>query len=453
LFKKILIANRGEIAVRIIRACRELGVKTVAVYSEVDKSSLHVELADEAFCIGPAAPQLSYLNIPAIISVAEVTGADAIHPGYGFLAENAKFAEVCSAHKINFIGPTVENIRLMGEKATARETMIAAKVPVVPGSDGIVDGIEPVLALAQKTGYPIIIKASAGGGGKGMRVAQNDEEAQKFLVTAQAEAKSAFGNADVYVEKYLVEPRHIEFQILADTYGNVIHLGERDCSIQRRHQKLIEEAPSPALNPDLRRRMGESAVLAAKAVNYVGAGTIEFLLDHDNNYYFMEMNTRIQVEHCVTEMVTGIDLIKEQIKIASGDKLTISQDDVKINGHAIEFRINCEDFYKGFIPVPGTINLFLPPGGPGVRVDTHIYPGYKVPSNYDSMLAKLIVWGRTRAEAIARGERALDEFIIDGVPTVIPFHQKVLANAFYRKGEVYTDFVPRRILIDEEKIG
>lgn len=448
MFKKVLIANRGEIAVRIIRACRELGISTVAVFSEADRTSLHVELADESFCIGPASPQLSYLSIPAIISVAEVTGADAIHPGYGFLAENSKFAEVCKAHNIVFIGPTVENILLMGEKAAARETMIAAGVPVVPGSEGVIKDAQTLLPIARNIGYPVIIKASSGGGGKGMRVAYNDDEAARFIVMAQTEAKSAFGNEDVYVEKYLLEPKHIEIQIMADSQGNVIHLGERDCSIQRRHQKLIEEAPSPALSPDLRLRMGNAAVQAAKAVNYVGAGTIEFLLDKNKNFYFMEMNTRIQVEHCVTEMITGVDLIKEQIKVAAGDPLTYQQSDININGHAIEFRINCEDFSKGFIPMPGTVNLFLPPGGPGVRVDTHIYPGYKVPSNYDSMLAKLIVWGKDRQEAINRGKRALNEFIIDGVPTVIPFHQIVLQNEYYQRGEVYTDFVPKRILTE-----
>lgn len=446
MFKKILIANRGEIAVRIIRACKELGIKSVAVYSEADRDCLHVKLADEAFCIGPAAASQSYLNIHAILSAAEVSGAEAVHPGYGFLAENAHFAEVCEAHKIVFIGPTVDNIKSMGDKAVAKDTMIKAKVPVVPGSDGIVNDIKTALKIADEIKYPIIIKASAGGGGKGMRVANNREEAEKFVTMAQTEAASAFGNPDVYIEKYIVRPRHVEIQILADSYGNVIHLGERDCSVQRRHQKLIEESPSSALNPDLRKQMGDAAVNAAKAVNYVGAGTVEFLLDVDNSFYFMEMNTRIQVEHCVTEMVTGVDLIKEQIRVAAGEKLSYSQKDIKINGHAIEVRINAEDFERGFMPSPGHLDLFLPPGGPGVRVDTHMYPGYTVPPNYDSMLAKLIVWGRNREEAISRALRALDEFVIDGVKTVIPFHQIVLNNEFFVKGDIYTDFIPTHIM-------
>lgn len=445
MFKKLLIANRGEIAVRIIRACKEMGIKTVAVYSEIDKDSLHVKLADEAFCIGPAAPSQSYLNIHSIVSVAEVTGAEAIHPGYGFLAENAHFAEVCEAHNIVFVGPTVDNIKSMGDKAVAKDTMIKANVPVVPGSDGVISDLSLALKVADEIKYPVIIKASAGGGGKGMRVANNKEEAEKFTTMAQQEALSAFGNADVYLEKYIVRPRHIEIQILADSFGNVIHLGERDCSVQRRHQKLIEESPSSALTSELREIMGLAAVNAAKAVNYEGAGTVEFLLDVDNSFYFMEMNTRIQVEHSVTEMVTGVDLIKEQIRVAAGEKLSYTQEDISVCGHAIEMRINAEDFEKGFMPSPGKISLFLPSGGPGVRVDTHIYPGYSVPPNYDSMLAKLIVWGKTREEAIARGLRALDEFVIDGVKTVIPFHQIVLKNEYFVKGDIYTDFIPTHI--------
>ncbi|OGI10708.1 MAG: acetyl-CoA carboxylase biotin carboxylase subunit [Candidatus Margulisbacteria bacterium GWF2_35_9] len=441
MFNKILIANRGEIAVRIIRACRELGIRSVAIYSEADKNSLHVKLANEAFCVGPAPSAKSYLNIPAIISVAEVTGADAIHPGYGFLSENANFAEVCQTHKIEFIGPTSKNIEMMGDKAVAKETMHKCGVPVVPGSQGVVLDSKEAEVVAAKTGYPVIIKAVAGGGGKGMRVVKDAKSMKKHFEMASAEAKASFGNAAMYIEKFIERPKHIEIQIMADKYGNVIHLGERDCSVQRRHQKLLEEAPSTILSKEQRAKMGSIATKAVKSIKYVGAGTIEFLVDKNNKFYFMEMNTRIQVEHCVTEVVTGIDLIKEQIRIASGEKLSYKQKDVVINGHAIEFRINAEDPSRNFMPSPGEIKLYLPPGGPGVRVDSHLYAGYKVPSNYDSMLGKLIVSGRDRDEVIARSKRALDEFVIDGVHTVIPFHLEILNNKAFQKGEVYTNFI------------
>ncbi len=446
MFKKILIANRGEIAIRVIRACKELSVKTVAVYSEADVESLHVRLADEAYCIGPAVSKESYLNMANIMAVAEITGADAIHPGYGFLAENAKFAEICKAHNIKFIGPSVEAINGMGDKANARKTMLAAGVPCIPGSKDIIATPEEGKALADKMGYPVLIKASAGGGGKGMRVVHEAEFFIDAFKTASQEAVSCFGNGAVYLEKYILKPRHIEMQLIADQHGNIIWLGERDCSVQRRHQKLIEEAPSIFITPEVRKKMGETAVLAAKAVNYEGAGTIEFLVDAQMNYYFMEMNTRIQVEHCVTEMVTGIDLIKEQIRVAAGEKLSFKQEDVQINGHAIEFRINAEDWVHNFRPSPGLVRLFFPPGGIGIRVDTHLYPGYRVPPNYDSMLAKLIVWGRTRKEAIERAHRALDEFVVDGVQTIIPLHKIILDNAYFIKGDVQTDFIDTKVL-------
>lgn len=449
MFKKVLIANRGEIALRIIRACKELGIKTVAVYSEADRNSLHVRFADEAICIGPAPSNRSYLNMTNIISAAGLTGADAIHPGYGFLAENANFAEICESCDIKFIGPPVSAIQRMGDKAVARETMIKAGVPVVPGTEGIISTEEEALKVAGEIGYPVIIKASAGGGGRGMRIAQSSADLVKSLRTARAEAEAAFGNSAVYVEKYVEEPRHIEFQILADQFGNVIHLGERDCSVQRRNQKLIEEAPSVALTPELRARMGEAAVKAAQAVGYTSAGTIEFLLDKHFNFYFMEMNTRIQVEHPVTELVTGIDLIKAQIAIAAGEPLKLTQDQVKINGWAMECRINAEDPARKFLPSPGTITAYHPPGGPGVRVDSAAYAGYVIPPNYDSMVGKLIVWGENREEAMNRMERALNEFVIDGIKTTIPFHLKILENAFFRRGEVYTNFIQRRLLPEE----
>jgi acetyl-CoA carboxylase, biotin carboxylase subunit len=446
MFKKILIANRGEIALRIIRACKEMDIKTVAVYSQADRESLHVREADEAFCIGPAQSAKSYLHIPNIISAAEVAGVDAIHPGYGFLAENAYFAEICESCNIKFIGPEARAIETMGDKATARKTMIEAGVPVVPGSKGVISDPQEAIEVAKQIGFPVMIKASAGGGGKGMRIAQSEHDLVQAMQTAQAEAGAAFGNSEVYLEKYVEEPRHIEFQILADVFGNTVYLGERDCSLQRRNQKLIEEAPSAALSEELRARMGAEAIKAAKAANYTSAGTIEFLLDRHFNFYFIEMNTRIQVEHPVTELITGIDLIKEQIRIAAGEALGYTQEDISINGWAMECRINAENPDKNFMPSPGTITLYHPPGGPGVRIDSAAYAGYAIPPFYDSMVGKLIVWGRTRDEAINRMKRALLEFQIEGISTTIPFHLKVLDNAFFRRGEVYTNFIQRRIL-------
>jgi len=446
MFKKILIANRGEIALRVIRACRELDIETVTVFSEGDREALHVKAADEAICIGPVASAKSYLNIPNIISAAELTGADAIHPGYGFLSENARFAEICESCDIAFIGPTPKIIKSMGDKAMARKTMIECGIPVVPGSKDIIKDVEAAGEIAEEIGYPVLIKASAGGGGKGMRVAQNAKELRKSIQAAQNEAQASFGNSEVYLEKYVEEPRHIEFQILGDKYGNIVHLGERDCSLQRRHQKLLEESPSSALTPELRAEMGAMAVKAAKSVNYSSAGTIEFLLDRHGKFYFIEMNTRIQVEHTVTELVTGLDLVKEQIRIAAGERLGFTQEDVQIRGWAIECRINAEDPDKNFMPSPGMIKTYHVPGGPGVRVDSAAYQGYTVPPYYDSMVGKLCVWGATRPEAIARMKRALEEFVIEGIHTTIPFHLKVLDNAFYRRGEVYTNFIQRRIL-------
>jgi len=446
MFKKILIANRGEIALRIIRACREMDIETVAVFSEADRDALHVREADQAICIGPHPSARSYLNIPNIISAAELTDVDAIHPGYGFLSENARFAEICESCGITFIGPSPKAIETMGDKATARKTMIEAGVPVVPGSKEVLTDVESASVLAKEIGYPVMIKASAGGGGKGMRIAQNPKELAKSIQAAQSEAQAAFGNSEIYLEKYVEEPRHIEFQILADKHGNVIHLGERDCSLQRRNQKLLEEAPSSALTPELRQAMGEAAVKAAKAANYSSAGTIEFLLDKHGNYYFIEMNTRIQVEHPVTELITGIDLLKAQIRVAAGETLGIKQEDVQIRGWAMECRINAENSEKNFMPSPGTIEFYHPPGGPGVRVDSAAYQGYTIPPYYDSMVGKLIVWGADREEAIQRMKRALEEFYIEGVHTTIPFHLKVLDNAFFRRGEVYTNFIQRRIL-------
>jgi acetyl-CoA carboxylase, biotin carboxylase subunit len=443
MFKKVLIANRGEIAVRIIRACKEMGIKCVAVYSDADKDSLHVKIADEAYCIGPATPSQSYLNIPSIVSVAEVAGVDAIHPGYGFLAENVKFAEICAQSKIKFIGPHPSAILAMGNKSIAKATVSKAGVPVVPGSDGVVTDDKEALRLAAKIGYPVIIKASAGGGGRGMRVALSENELLSHMRTAKAEAEAAFGNADVYIEKFVEQPRHIEIQILADEKGNVIHLGERDCSIQRRHQKLLEESPSPALDDKLRKKMGDAAIKAARAAKYVNAGTIEFLLDKHGNFYFMEMNTRIQVEHPVTEMVTRVDIIKEQLIIATGSNMTHKQSDIRVEGHAIEARINAEDHTRDFMPCPGEISVYLAPGGPGIRVDSHAYPGYKVLPHYDSLIAKLIAWAPTRDQAISRLDRALDEYAIGPIATTIPFHHKVLKNEAFRRGDVNTDFIAR----------
>jgi acetyl-CoA carboxylase, biotin carboxylase subunit len=441
-FNKILIANRGEIALRVIRACKELGVQTVAVYSEADRESLHVRFADDDVCIGPPPARESYLNIPRLIAAAEITGADAIHPGYGFLAENAEFAETCAASNIAFIGPTAEQIRVMGDKASARRAMQEVGVPIVPGSPGPVEDVDEALRFAEQIGFPVIIKASAGGGGKGMRVAADPEDFARAFQLARSEALSAFGNGDVYVEKYLARPRHIEFQIMGDSHGNVIHLGERDCSVQRRHQKLIEEAPSPAMTPELRQAMGDAAVRGAKAINYVGAGTIEMLLNEDSSFYFMEMNTRIQVEHPVTEMLTGIDLVKEQIRVAAGERLSVTQLPA-LRGHVIECRVNAEDPARNFQPSPGRIDVFHPPGGPGVRLDTHVYTGYSVPPYYDSLLAKLICQGRDRDEAIRRMQIALESFIVEGVTTTIPFLARVMHNPEFQAGKVDTKFLER----------
>lgn len=446
MFEKILIANRGEIAVRIIRACRELGIKTVAVFSEADRNSLHVKLADEAICIGPASPVRSYLNITNIIAAAKVKRADAIHPGYGFLAENEYFAEMCATCGIKFIGPSPRSIQRMGDKATARETMISAGIPVVPGSEGVIENIDHALSVAKEIGYPVIIKAAAGGGGRGMRIAQNPDELRKEIMTAKQEAEVSFGNAAVYLEKYIEEPRHIEFQILGDTHGNIIHLYERDCSLQRRHQKILEESPSTALTPEMREEMGKIAIKAAKTVDYYSAGTIEFLVDKQGRYYFIEMNTRIQVEHPVTEAVTGIDIVKEQILIASGEKLSFQQQDVKINGHAIECRINAEDPSRNFQPTPGRIRYYHAPGGFGIRVDSAIYTGYEIPPYYDSLIAKIIAWAPARDQAISRMRGALNEIKIEGITTTVPFHLKIMDNAFFKRGEVYTNFIQRRLL-------
>lgn len=450
MIKKVLIANRGEIAVRIIRACKELGINTVAVYSQPDEDSLHVSLADEAYCIGPASSAKSYLNVPNIISTALMAGVDAIHPGYGFLAENADFAEICKDHQIKFIGPSPESIRSMGDKASAKKTMIDNNVPTVPGT-GLVTSLDEVMPWINKVGFPVIIKATAGGGGRGMRIVREKSEIQEMIALAQAEAGTAFGNNAVYIEKFLENPRHIEVQILADQYGNVVHLGERDCSIQRRHQKLLEEAPSPAITVELRGKMGQAAVNAAKSINYEGVGTVEFLLDSNNDFYFMEMNTRIQVEHPVTEVVCNIDLLKEQIKAASGVRLAFTQEDIKIVGHAIECRINAENSDKNFMPCPGIIDGYVPPGGPGVRVDSHVYANYKIPPFYDSLIGKLICWGKDREEARIRMLRALDEYAITGIKTTIPFHQKILKNRFFIKGEFDTSFIPTHLSNDPKE--
>lgn len=439
MFKKILIANRGEIALRVIRTCKEMGIKTVAIYSTADRESLHVKFADEAVCIGKPPSTESYLNIPHIMAAAEITNADAIHPGYGFLAENARFAEICAEHGIKFIGPTAEMIRKMGDKMTAKETMIAAGVPVIPGSEGLLSSLDEAKSLAREIGYPVILKATAGGGGKGMRVVWEEAELEKQFQVARAEAKAAFNNDGIYLEKYIEEPRHIEFQVAGDQYGRVCHLSERDCSIQRRHQKLVEESPSPFMTPELREKMGEAAIRAAQAINYESVGTVEFLVDKYRNFYFMEMNTRIQVEHGVTEEVINFDLIKEQIKIAAG--VPISGKNYYPQMHAIECRINAEDPFNDFRPSPGRINVLHVPGGHGVRVDSHIYAGYVIPPYYDSLVAKLITVAQTREEAISTMERALSEFVIEGIKTTIPFHLQLMRNEAFRRGEFTTQFL------------
>ena len=440
MFKKVLIANRGEIAVRVIRACRELGIPTVAVYSQADANSLHVRLATDAYCIGPAPSSESYLNIPAIISTAMMTGADAIHPGYGFMSERADFVDICTKHGIKFIGPSADSMRKMGDKATARKTMIENNVPVTPGT-GIIKSVEGLREFAKKAGYPIILKATAGGGGKGMRIVRNDDELEANMNLCQQEAQKFFGNPDIYAEKFLENPRHIEVQIIGDRYGNVIHLGERDCSIQRRHQKLLEEAPSPAIDEKTRKEMGEAAVRAAKAINYEGAGTCEFLLDNDGKWYFMEMNTRVQVEHCVTEMISQVDIVREQILVAAGEKLSSTQDNVRLYGHAIECRINAENPARDFMPCPGKIEGYFAPGGYGVRVDSHVYSGYSIPPYYDSMIGKLICWGRTRNEARRRMYQALKEYVVTGVETTIPFHQEIIEDDVFISGNFNTGFI------------
>ncbi|WP_188453692.1 acetyl-CoA carboxylase biotin carboxylase subunit [Virgibacillus oceani] len=449
MIKKLLIANRGEIAVRIIRACKEMDIETVAVYSEADKDSLHVQLADEAYCIGPKLSKDSYLNFTNIMSVATLTDVDAIHPGYGFLAENADFAEICKACNVTFVGPTPQAIQKMGIKDVARETMKEANVPIVPGSEGIINSEEEAISIAEEIGYPVIIKATAGGGGKGIRVAKSEEDLIKGIRITQKEAETAFGNPGVYIEKFIEDFRHVEIQVLADQHGNVIHLGERDCTIQRRLQKLVEETPSPALTPEIRAKMGEAAVKAAKAVDYVGAGTIEFIFDRTSkSFYFMEMNTRIQVEHPVTEMVTGVDLIKEQIKIANNEPLQIKQDEVEIEGAAIECRVNAENPFKNFMPSPGKIEMYLPPGGLGVRIDSSAYSGYSIPPYYDSMIAKLITYAPTREEAISRMKRALDEFVVDGVYTTIPFHRLIMDHDVFVKGDFNTKFLEENPIVE-----
>ena len=443
---KVLIANRGEIALRILRSCRELGISTVAVYSTVDRTALHVQLADEAVCVGEGPSNKSYLNIPNILAAATSRGVDAIHPGYGFLAENDRFAEMCRDHGITFIGPSPHAIRSMGDKSTAKSTMQTVGVPTVPGSEGLLPNPEAAAELAAAMGYPVMIKATAGGGGRGMRLVPSPDQLVKLYKAAQGEADAAFGNPGLYMEKFIDRPRHVEVQILADRHGNVVHLGERDCSIQRRHQKLLEEAPSPALDPELRRRMGEAAVAAARSINYEGAGTVEFLLDRSGGFYFMEMNTRIQVEHPVTEMVTGIDLIAEQLRIAGGEPISVRQEDIQMNGHAIECRINAEDAQHNFRPAPGRITGWLLPVGPGVRVDSHVYTGYDIPPFYDSLIGKLIIWAPNRPAALKRMKRALNECAITGIPTTVDFHLRMLDRPEFQRGDVHTKFVEEEML-------
>ena len=443
---KVLIANRGEIALRILRSCRELGIETVAVYSTVDRDALHVQLADEAVCVGDALSSKSYLNVPNILAAATSRGVDAIHPGYGFLAENDKFAEMCRDHGLTFIGPSPHAIRSMGDKATAKATMQSVGVPTVPGSEGLLANPQEAAVLAEQMGYPVMIKATAGGGGRGMRLVPGPDQLVNLFKAAQGEAEAAFGNPGLYMEKFIDRPRHVEVQVLADRHGNVVHLGERDCSIQRRHQKLLEEAPSPALDPELRRRMGEAAVAAARSINYEGAGTVEFLLDRNGGFYFMEMNTRIQVEHPVTEMVTGIDLIAEQLRIAGGEPISVNQEQIQLTGHAIECRINAEDASHNFRPAPGRITGWLPPGGPGVRVDSHVYTGYDIPPFYDSLIGKLIVWGRDREMALTRMKRALNECAVTGIPTTVDFHLALLDRPEFINGDVHTKFVEQDML-------
>ncbi|MEF3272832.1 MAG: acetyl-CoA carboxylase biotin carboxylase subunit [Chloroflexus sp.] len=441
MIRKVLVANRGEIAVRIIRACQELGIRTVAAYSTADRDSLAVRLADEAVCIGPPPPAKSYLNAPALISAALISGCDAVHPGYGFLSENPYFAEMCADCNLTFIGPPPDPIRLMGDKAIGRETMRKAGVPTVPGSDGELNSLEEALDIARQIGYPVLLKPSGGGGGRGMRVAYDDADLQRAYATARAEAEAAFGNGALLLEKYLTRVRHVEIQVLADKYGHAIHLGERDCSAQRRHQKIVEEAPSPVVTPELRARMGADAVRGIKSIGYVNAGTLEFLLDEDGNYYFIEMNTRIQVEHPVTEQVTGVDLVRWQLLIASGERLTLRQEDITITRHAIECRINAEDPERDFLPASGEVEFYLPPGGPGVRVDSHLYSGYTPPGNYDSLLAKIITVGDTRDEALNRMRRALNECVITGIKTTIPFQLALIDDPEFRAGRIHTGYV------------
>ncbi|MDS3905915.1 acetyl-CoA carboxylase, biotin carboxylase subunit [Staphylococcus hominis] len=450
--KKVLIANRGEIAVRIIRACHDLGIQTVAIYSEGDKDALHTQIADEAYCVGPTQSKDSYLNIPNILSIATSTGCEAIHPGYGFLAENGDFAELCEACQLKFIGPSYQSIQKMGIKDVAKAEMIAANVPVVPGSDGLIDSIEDAKKVAKQIGYPVIIKATAGGGGKGIRVARNENDLENGYRMTQQEAQTAFGNGGLYLEKFIENFRHIEIQVIGDQFGNVIHLGERDCTIQRRMQKLVEESPSPILTDEKRKEMGKAAIRAAKAVNYENAGTIEFIYDlNENKFYFMEMNTRIQVEHPVTEMVTGVDLVKLQLKVAMGEPLPYKQDDITINGHAIEYRINAENPYKNFMPSPGKITQYLAPGGYGVRIESACYTNYTIPPYYDSMVAKLIVHEPTRDEAIMTGIRALSEYLILGIDTTIPFHLKLMNNDIFKSGDYNTNFLEKYNIMAESE--